>query len=270
MRLRPKWDMEHEKLSGTDGVRRLLASSLFIVGLGVSCVPAIAHFLERGSGDVKKGYDITRSALVPVYPKGHACSPLTSLYASWRDVDGTRRSEAHSGVDAGRLGEDIIAPAPGIVKAVWEANWGWGKEGALLIQHTASELNLDDGAAYYLTAYDHLRYDDIKHLKPGQRVARGERLARVDRPGGHAHYLPEVHWEVWEAETDALRWVTNQHGGREWRTPGARLIDPLYMLGLHDPPKDGKSVRIVPFDAEADYTHFRGFTYILPCPKAAA
>ncbi|MBN8911515.1 MAG: hypothetical protein J0H65_05530 [Rhizobiales bacterium] len=147
-------------------------------------VSAVAHYLEGGAADVKKGYDITRSKLVPVYPEGYRCSPLTSLYASWRDIDGSRRSEAHSGVDGGRLGEDIIAPASGTVKAVWEANWGWGKEGALLIAHTASELNMDDGAAYYLTAYDHLRYDEIKHLKVGQPIARGERLARVSRPVG--------------------------------------------------------------------------------------
>jgi murein DD-endopeptidase MepM/ murein hydrolase activator NlpD len=236
--------------------------------LGACGVPVLAHYLDGGSADVRKGYDITTSRLVPVYPEGYDCSPLTSLYASWRDVDGSRRKEAHSGVDGGRLGEPILAPAPGVVKAVWEANWGWGKEGALLVAHTASELNLDEGAPLYYTAYDHLRYDDVKHLEVGQRIARGERLARVYRPGGHAIYLPEVHWEVWEVQSDTLSWVTNGHGGREWRNPEARLIDPLYMLGIHDPPEDGTSVRIVPFDPEADYTAFRGFTYILPCRKA--
>lgn len=262
--------MEPEAGWETQIVLRLLAFSSLVVGLAISCVPAGAHFLGEGSADVKKGYDITKSALVPVYPAGRDCSPLTSLYASWRDVDGSRRSEAHSGVDGGRLGEEIIAPASGIVKAVWEANWGWGKEGALLIQHTASELNMDDGAAYYLTAYDHLKYDDIKHLKVGQRISRGERLARVYRPGGHEVYLPEVHWEVWEIQSDALTWVTNRHGGREWRNAGARLIDPLYMLGVNEPPQDGKSVRIVPFDPDADYRNFRGFTYILPCRKTGS
>lgn len=217
---------------------------------------------------MKKGYDIKATALVPVYPEGYACSPLTSLYASWTDIDGSRRPEAHSGVDGGRLGEWILAPAPGVVKAVWEANWGWGKEGALLLAHTASELNLDDGAPIYYTAYDHLKYDEIRHFSPGQRLARGDRLARVYRPGGHAHYLPEVHWEVWEVEDDTLRWISNRHGGREWRNDDARLIDPLYMLGLHDPPRDGKSVRIVPFDPKADYARFRGFTYIFPCPRS--
>lgn len=239
-----------------------------ILVLGATGVSAVAHYLEGGSSDVNKGYDITRSKLVPIYPEGYRCSPLTSLYASWRDVDGSRRDEAHSGVDGGALGDDILAPASGTVKAVWEANWGWGKEGALLISHTAAELNLDDGASHYLSVYDHLRYQDIKHLKAGQRISRGDRLATVYRPGGHAFYLPEVHWEVWEVQSETLTWVTNRHGGQEWRNPEARLIDPLYMLGIHEPPQDGKSVRIVPFDPKADYTNFRGFTYIFPCRKA--
>lgn len=250
------------------GVRRFNALIGSLAVLGVFGIRAEAHYLEHGLGDVKKGYDITRSKLVPIYPDGYHCSPLTSLYASWRDIDGSQRSEPHSGVDGGRLGEDIIAPASGTVKAVWEANWGWGNEGALLISHTAGELNMEDGAAYYLTAYDHLNYDDIKHFKVGQRIARGERLARVYRPGGHIIYLPEVHWEVWELQSETLTWVTNRHGGLEWRNPKARLIDPLYMLGIHDPPEDGKSVRIMPFDPEADYAKFRGFTYIFACRKA--
>lgn len=216
---------------------------------------------------MRKGYDIGKSKLVPVYPRGYDCSPLTSLYASWIDVDGSRRSQIHSGVDGGRLGDRILAPASGIVKAVWVANWGWGQEGALLLAHTADDLNLDDGAPLYYTAYDHLRYGDIKHLEVGQRIERGTPLARVYRPGGHSFYLPEVHWEVWEVQADGLSWVTNRHGGREWRNERARLIDPLYLLGIHNPPLDGKSVRIVPFEPDADYSAFRGFTYIFECKK---
>jgi hypothetical protein len=46
------------------------------------------------------------------------------------------------------------------------------------------------------------------------------------------------------------------------------LIDPLYMLGLNDPPDDGESVTITPFVKGEDYSGFRGFTYILRCaPK---
>ena len=107
-----------------------------------------------------KGYDITPTDLKPVYPAGYECSPLTSLYASWIDVDGSRRDEIHSGVDGGRLNDEILAPAPGTVRAVWKADWGWGREGALLIVHKREELGLRDGPAFYYSEFDHLRWDD--------------------------------------------------------------------------------------------------------------
>jgi murein DD-endopeptidase MepM/ murein hydrolase activator NlpD len=240
------------------------AALLFLAASGF----AAAHFLDDGADGVKKGYDIRKSNLVPVYPKGYECSPLTSLYASWKDIDGGDRDEAHSGVDGGRLGEQILAPAPGTVRAVWEADWRWGKEGALLISHTAADLNLHGASPIYYTAYDHLKYDEVKHLKVGQKVLRGQPLAHVYRPGGHKKFLPEVHWEVWEVEADELNWKTNKYGGREWRNEQARLIDPLFMLGIHDPPQDGRSVRIVPFEPDANYSKFRGFTYIFNCRKS--
>ena len=90
--------------------------------------------MAKSRGDIDlKGYDIKPTGLRPQYPAGF-CSPLTSLYASWIDVDGTRRTEAHSGVDGGRLDDPILAPGPGTIRAVWQADWGWGNEGALLIK----------------------------------------------------------------------------------------------------------------------------------------
>lgn len=239
-----------------------------VLSLLAGCGMAVAHLLDDEASGMKKGYDIRASNLVPIYPQGYECSPLTSLYASWLDVDGSRRQEVHSGVDGGRLGEWILAPGPGVVKAVWEANWGWGNEGALLLAHKATDLNVDDGVPLYYTVYDHLQYDEIKHFRVGQKLPRGAPLARVSRPGGFAKYLPEVHFEVWEVQADSLTWTTNKFGGREWRNKYARLIDPLYMLGLHNPPEDGRSVPIAPFDPDADYRKFQGFTYIFSCSKS--
>ncbi len=119
----------------------------------------------------------------------------------------------------------------------------------------------------YYTAYDHVRYAEVSKFKVGQKIERGQPLARVHRPGGHAEYLPEVHWEVWEVLSDNLEWKTNRFGGREWRNNQARLIDPLYMLGIHAPPSDKVSVAIMPYEAERDYSAFRGFTYIFRCRK---
>ena len=122
--------------------------------------------------------------LTPEYPLDRDCSPLTSLYLSWDDVDGTKRSEPHSGVDGGRLGDAILAPAAGVVIAVWRADWGWGLEGALMIRHSREDLGLTGGPDFYYSEFDHLRYDEIRNIRVGKRVKRGERLATVNRPGG--------------------------------------------------------------------------------------
>jgi murein DD-endopeptidase MepM/ murein hydrolase activator NlpD len=216
----------------------------------------------------RKGYGITESGLVPRFPSGYDCSPLTSLYASWTDVDHSKRTERHSGIDGGRLGDPILAPGPGTVRAAWKADWGWGSEGALLIRHTSEELGVTEGPKYYYSEFDHLSYGDVLEFKEGQTIARGQRLARVGRPGGNRQYLPEVHWEVWEVEDDeALMWSTNKHGGQYWTNDSARLIDPLYMLALNSPPAVDGSFVITPFVKSTDYRGFRGFTYIFPCRK---
>jgi hypothetical protein len=237
---------------------------LLVLVLSVAVMTAV---MAKSRGDIDwKGYDIRPTGLKPRYPAGLTCSPLTSLYASWIDVDGTRRKEPHSGVDGGRLGDSILAPGPGTVRAVWRADWGWGDEGALLIKHMPPQLNLRDRAALYYSEFDHLRYADISDMKEGQSIVRGEILADVFRPGGNAEYLPEVHWEVWEiGKNDDLTWSTNKYGGRYWINETARLIDPLYMLARDKAPATDGHVAITPFGYNKDYSAFKGFTYILPC-----
>ena len=240
-----------------------LAAAFAVVHMAIGDTQRV----ELEAGGVKKGYNIKSTGLMPIYPDGFSCSPLTSLYASWVDVDGSHRDEIHSGVDGGRLNEWIVAPGPGSVRAVWEADWQWGREGALVLVHTADELEMSDGPPLYYSVYDHLRWEDIQHLEPGQKIRRGEKLAQVYRPGGHQHFLPEVHFEVWEVQQDQLTWVTNKYGGREWRNTSARLIDPLYLMGVNDPPEDGQSVTVVPFEATRRYRAFSRFTYMLRVPK---
>jgi murein DD-endopeptidase MepM/ murein hydrolase activator NlpD len=217
---------------------------------------------------VTKGYGVTETGLQPRYPEGFACSPLTSLYASWIDVDGSERDEIHSGVDGGRLGEAILAPGPGIVRAVWVADWGWGKEGALLIRHSAKELNLEDGVEHYYSAFYHLNHEELRHYAEGQRIERGQPLAHVNRPGGKRAYMPEVHWEVYEVRNDAAtKWHENVLGRGYWTNRRSHLVDPLYMLSREPGTLDGHLVQIVPYQKGKDYSAYRGFTYILPCTK---
>lgn len=226
---------------------------------------ASAHSLQAQAGEIAlKGYDVTVTGLTPKYPDG-CKSPLTSLYASWIDVDGSRRVEAHSGVDGGRLNDWILSPGPGTVRAVWQADWGWGREGALLILHTPQDLGLASGPSFY-SEFDHLNFEEVKRFQVGDKVWRGERLARVFRPGGQKKYREEVHWEVWEVNDDsALQWRRNKYKAQSWTNNTARLIDPLYMMSLENGVGDDGSVSMTPFVHGQDYSAFKGFTYIFPC-----
>lgn len=228
-------------------------------------------FANEVSGKVSrsdKGHGVVETGLTPVYPDDYDCSPLTSLYASWIDVDGSKRTERHSGVDGGRFGEKIFAPASGIVKSAWKANWGWGEEGALLIRHTREDLGLTSGPKYYYSEFDHLNYQDIKSLAEGDKIKRGASFATVSTPGGKSRYLPEVHWEVWEIEDDdATVWGVNRHNGRYWTNASGRLVDPLYLLSRDSTPDELGQFSIPIFDKKKDYSKFKGFTYILPCAK---
>jgi hypothetical protein len=216
--------------------------------------------------DRLEGYDITETGLHPVYPPGRACSPLTSLYASWIDVDGSRRNEKHSGIDGGHLRDPVLAPAPGTVRRVWVADWGEGREGALLFVHTREDLNLHSGPAFYYSAFYHLKHSDLHGLREGQHIARGDLIATVFRPGGKAEYLPEVHLETYEVKDDsAIFWGMLERGTEYFDNPTNRLIDPLYLMSLEVRPTSKLEVLIQPFDQERDYRTFKGFTYHLPC-----
>jgi murein DD-endopeptidase MepM/ murein hydrolase activator NlpD len=243
--------------------------SLLLAGAAIAAVVlGVSTMKARATDREMKGYGIAKTGLTPVYPEGFTCSPLTSLYGSWIDIDGSRRGEINSGVDGGNLGEPIFAPAPGTVVAAWEADWGWGDEGALLVLHTRADLNLTDGSPYYYSAFYHLRLDDVVGFQPGQAIARGQVLAHVFRPGGKKKYLPEVHWEIWEiGHADALTWRDGKKGRPDWYNKSAALIDPLYLLSRETPPNADLEVLVTPFEAGKDYSRFRGFTYILPCVR---
>jgi hypothetical protein len=245
-----------------------------IAGSGSSWLQPVAAETPPALTDAQesrlKGYAITSTGLRPQYPTGYQCSPLTSLYASWIDVDGSRRDERHSGVDGGRLGDAVLAAAPGTVRRVWVADWGQGHEGALLLVHSREDLGLSTGPTLYYTELDHLKYEEIAGLKEGRRIARGERLASVFRPGGKRIYLPEVHLEVFEVGNDEmLTWRIGEHGTEYFENPTSRLIDPLYMLSREVRPSRRLEAPIQPFEPQRDYGAFKGFTYFLPCRKSA-
>jgi murein DD-endopeptidase MepM/ murein hydrolase activator NlpD len=243
----------------------MLSSLLFLLPLEVLAgeMPLGARMV---TSEQRKGYVAVATGLYPVYTGRRVCPALTSLFASWIDLDGSRRDEAHTGVDGGEAGDTIVAPASGVVKATWNTDLGWGTEAALLIEHSREDLNLGTGLPVYYSEFNHMRPQDVKRLPEGTRIERGQPLGTVWYPGGDKRYAPEVHWEIWEIHNPGrTRWRNNSHGGRYWVNYTGRLRDPLDMLSRHSPPDKHGGVQIEPYDPEADYRQYNGFTYILQC-----
>jgi len=207
--------------------------------------------------------------LTPVYPENFACGPITSLFGSMTDLDHSRRSEPHVGIDLGNRGDVVIAPADGVIRAIWRVEHGWGDDWNVLLLHAPADLNLPGQAVVYFTEFDHLRRDDIAHLTVGARVRRGDRIGVVRHPGNNAQFRAEVHLEVYEVPAnrqDEMTWHTDG-GFRYWVNHAARLIDPLSLLAQHQREIVDGHVEIVPYHATGDYRAFRGFIYPLSCPN---
>ncbi len=220
--------------------------------------------------DSLKGYDASPTVPRPVYPDTHTCSRITSLYGSWMDLDGTRREERHVGIDVGEFGDTVLAPAAGVVTAIWETDHGWGKDWNVLIGHSAADLDMPDPGIAYYSEFDHLQFGDIEHLLVGNTVMRGEEIGVVRHPGGNQQFRPEVHWEVYEVATARrhdLVWKVDGNGNEFWWNGSADLIDPLFLMSRGQAePVDGK-VDIVPFDSDVEPSRYRGFTYPILCKE---
>ena len=186
------------------------------------------------------------------------------------DLDGTRRDERHVGIDVGELGDIVLAPAAGVITAIWETDHGWGKDWNVLISHSAADLNMPDPTITYYSEFDHLQLGDIKHLSAGNAVMRGKNIGLVRHPGGNPQFRPETHWEVYEvatAQRHDLTWEVDENGTEYWWNGSADLIDPLFLMSRNQTePVDG-TVDIVPFDSDADFRDFRGFTYPILCKE---
>lgn len=251
---------------------RLILVVVLVHFTRAACGESLSDGLQEAEealvSDALKGYGRRPTGLVPVYPDGVSLPRLTSLYGSWTDVDGSMRDEAHSGVDGGELGDLILSPARGTVVASWIADWGWGEEGALLLLHARSDLNLPHGAPYYYSAFYHLNADDVSGLREGDTIARGQVFARVWRPGGKRRYLPEVHWEVYEVQDPGgIYWVSNDQGYPAWDNDTSELIDPLFLMRPARSTGSQMEVPLVPFDAGRKEQSYTGFTYILASPQ---
>ena len=76
-------------------LRNFLAIATAMAGpLGSGAANAQQDNGQQQDDQNPKGYDITPTGPSLAYPAGYECSPLTSLYASWIDVDGSMRTRS--------------------------------------------------------------------------------------------------------------------------------------------------------------------------------
>lgn len=215
-----------------------------------------------------KGYGADPTGLLPRYPRDSVCPALRSLHGSGVGAMGSGQHERQSGVVGGRFGDAVIAPAGGKITALWETDTGWGKEWAVLISHTARDLNASEAGVSYLSEFSHFELWDVQDHRIGSRIRRGQKIGIVRHPGGNKDHPAGVRWQVYEAPVGAarqLRWVGNRYGGEDWVHDAARPIDPLFMLSRNQRKNTAGPVDLVPYTKGNDYSDYIGFTYIFEC-----
>ena len=133
--------------------------------------------LRRESQEEIQGILNDQRSLLAAKPQGWPVKGwLTSSFGFRRDPFNGRR-KMHEGLDiASRMGSPVVATADGIVSSI-KTEAGYGKM-----------VTLDHGYGYR-TLYTH---NSKFHVKVGQRVRRGDRIASVGNTGrstgSHVHY----------------------------------------------------------------------------------
>jgi murein DD-endopeptidase MepM/ murein hydrolase activator NlpD len=165
---------------------------------------------------------------------------IFSDYGSWSSPGGTRPT-AHDGLDIeGRLGDrwggvgaPVLAAADGtVIRSNWSDSAGWW----IVIDH-----GRDEDGAYLRTAYLH---HSENLVKDGQRIKRGQTIAKVGHTGGNSGLHPHLHFTVYRRDKDGKKWTH---------------VDP------HPYWYDGPS-RITCFDPERHYQTLPiRFTYPVEC-----
>ncbi|HEU4734676.1 MAG TPA: aminotransferase class III-fold pyridoxal phosphate-dependent enzyme [Kofleriaceae bacterium] len=107
--------------------------------------------------------------------------------------DGTlaEHRTVHLGLDLfAEAGTPVHAPLDGIVHAADEHAIPLDYGGVIMLRHETS-----DGVPFY-TLYGHLSRASFAHLAVGQRVARGEQIARLGRPDENGGWSPHLHLQL--------------------------------------------------------------------------
>ncbi len=142
--------------------------------------------------------------------------------------------EGHEGIDiAAAEGHPVLAPAPGRVVAA-PTDGLYGRQ--LVIDHGP-----DGAGGRWFTRYFHL---SARSVRPGQRVARGERIGAMGRTGALAGGFVHLHFELRRGRDPAHSdWVDPN---RHWAGGPGRVVCWRPGLALPDRGPDGAPLLTYP------------------------
>jgi 4-aminobutyrate aminotransferase-like enzyme/Ser/Thr protein kinase RdoA (MazF antagonist) len=167
-----------------------------------------------------------------------------SAFADPIAAPGERRT-VHLGIDLfAPAGTPVHAPLDGVVAAAAN-NARWLDFGPVIIL----EHKTDRGVPFF-TLYGHQSVESLQGMKPGRRIAKGERIASFGTPEVNGGWTPHLHFQVM---TDLLDLGTDFNGVAR---PSQREVwlsfcpDPALLLGI---PPESEPAR-APTTAETLHT----------------
>jgi len=165
-----------------------------------------------------------------VYPPN--APRIFSDYGSWSSPGGMRPA-AHAGIDIeGRLGDrwggvgaPVLAAADGVViRSGWNDAVGW----RVLIDH-----GRDEDGVYLRTEYLHHSENVVDN---GQRIKRGQIIAKVGHTGGNRGLHPHLHFMVYRRNEALGQWTPVD--------PHPYWYDGRYRVTCFDPNRQYKTTPI--------------------------
>ena len=143
-------------------------------------------------------------------------------------ANGAQARTVHLGVDLrGELSECVMAPLAGHVAEIANESIEGGFGGLLILQHST-----DNGTPFW-TLYGHLSPDSLLGLEPGQRVEKGQVLARLGGLDDNGGWPAHLHFQILTDRLDCSAIETpGVAARRQWPLWRSVCPDPNLILRL--------------------------------------
>jgi len=193
-----KWLMEHQSqfafpVNPVNRGQRPAPSQTLVLNLGVDSPllpPNIDQLTEPELTNLVFGLMKQKTADVAI---GRYLEPRV-LYSSQHFVGSDPAEESrtvHLGIDIfAAAGTDVVAPLDGTAWYVGSINKPLDYGGLILLEH---ETGTGDK---FLTLYGHLDPDSFGDLKVGDRVVKGQTIAKLGEPDCNGGWTPHVHFQL--------------------------------------------------------------------------